>query len=188
MVTNAELRQFIIKKHMKSFKKIMPHVKEKYPEATAQEVKDILHSFIKDPARLKSKRYFNKVFSDHLHAWMMDLLDNSGITPDYNNKLEKEMKEMEKTKHSPIYWYIFININTRFAAVYPLYNKTVDNVIEVLTQFINEHKCVSLTSDKESAFISKKVTEFLTQHNISHYVVLNENHTSMSIMDSFIKH
>ena len=77
----------------------------------------------------------------------MDLLDNSGTTPIYNNKYEKEFHEM--TKSYPIYWYIFININTRFAAAYPLYNKNVDSIIDVLQQFINEHKCVSLTSDKE---------------------------------------
>ena len=187
MVSEEELRHFIKSRHIKSFDKVMPHVKEKYPDVTEKQVKDILKSFIKDPARLNSKRYYNKVFSDHPHAWMMDLLDNSGTTPIYNNKYEKEFHEMA-TKKYPIYWYVFININTRFAAAYPLHNKNATEIIKVLQQFINEHKCVSLTSDKESAFISKQVTNFLTRHNISHYVVLYENHTSMSILDSFIRH
>jgi hypothetical protein len=186
MTDSQELKRFIQKLHLRTFQKIMPHVKEKYPDATEQQVKDIIKSFIHDPKHLNQKQYYNKIFSDHPHAWMCDLLDNSGQTPDYNNKAEKEQKEM--TKEIPMLWFIFININTRYAAAYPVYHKTNEAILDKLKQFLREHKCSSLTSDKESAFISKTITNHLKTNKISQYIVLDNNHTSLAIIDSFIRH
>ena len=181
-----ELKRFIQKLHYRTFNKIYPHVKEQFPDATEEQVKQILKGMIHDPKKLDQRKYYNKIFSDHLHAWMMDLLDNTGQTPDYNNKAEKEAVEM--TKRYPIYWFIFININTRFAVVYPLYHKTTEKIFELIQRFTHEHQCVSLTSDKESAFISEQVSNYLKRNNISQYIVLDNNHTSLAIMDSFIRH
>ena len=80
MTDNEELKHFIQKLHLRTFNKIMPHVSEKYPNATEEQVKDIIKDMIHDPKRLNQKQYYNKIFSDHLHAWQMDLLDNSGQT------------------------------------------------------------------------------------------------------------
>ena len=181
-----ELTRFIHKLHYRTFDKIWPHVQEKFPQATEEQVRAVIKGFVKDPPKLKVKQYFNRIFSDHPHAWMMDLLDNSGTTPEYNNKAEVESEEMKK--EYPIYWIIFINVNTRYAAAYPLYHKDTAHVIEVLRQFLSEHKCSSLTSDKESAFIAKETSTFLKQRNISQYIVLDNNHTSLAIIDSFIRH
>ena len=183
---SISLKKFIHKLHYRTFDKIWPHVHEQYPNATEDEVRDIIKEFVKDPNKLDQKKYYNPIFSDHLHAWMMDLLDNSGQTDDYNNKAEVENKEMNK--EYPIYWFIFININTRFVVTYPLYHKDNQHIIGILRQFLSKYKCASLTSDKESAFISKETTKFLKDNLVSQYIVLEENHTSLSIIDSFIKH
>lgn len=188
--TMNELERFIHKLHYRTFDKIWQHVREdpRFNNVTEQEVKDIIDKFVKDPPKqkLKQEKYFHTIFSDHPHAWMMDLLENTGQTDDYNNKAEVESKEM--TKQYPIYWYIFININTRFAVAYPLYHKDTEHVIAKLRRFINDYKCSSLTSDKESAFIAKETSNLLKQHNISQYIVLEHNHTSLSVIDSFIRH
>lgn len=187
MAEEEELKRFIQKLHLRTFQKIWPHVHEQFPDATEQQVKEILKTFIKDPKRLDQRKYYNKIFSDHLHAWQMDLLDNRGQSPDYNNKAEKELHET--TKQYPEFWLIFININTRFAVAYPIYHKTQTEIFDKLKQFLNDkHKCVSLTSDKESAFVSEPVSNFLKSKGISQYIVLDNNHTSLSIMDSFIRH
>jgi len=186
MADTEELKRFILKLHLRTFNKIFPHVKEKYPDATAEQVKEIIQSFVKDPQHLNQKKYYNKIFSDHPHAWQMDLLDNGGQSPDYNSKAEKEENEMKK--EYPIFWFIFINVNTRFAAVYPIYHKTQDEIFNKLKQFLSSHKCSSLTSDKESSFISPTITNYLKSKNISQYIVLDNNHTSLAIIDSFIKH
>ena len=181
-----DLEHFIQKLHYRTFNKIFPKVQENYPNATEEQVKQIIRNMIHDPKKLDQRKYYNKIFSDHLHAWMMDLLDNKGQTPDYNNKAEKEAVDM--TKRYPIYWFIFININTRYAVVYPIYHKTTAKILSVLQQFTQEHLCSSLTSDKESAFVSEQVSNYLKRNNISQYIVLDDNHTSLSIMDSFIRH
>ena len=38
---STELERFIHKLHLRTFDKIMPHVKEKFPDATPEQVKDI---------------------------------------------------------------------------------------------------------------------------------------------------
>ena len=92
-----ELKRFIQKLHYRTFNKIYPHVKEQFPDATEEQVKQILKGMIHDPKKLDQRKYYNKIFSDHLHAWMMDLLDNTGQTPDYNNKAEKEARKHHET-------------------------------------------------------------------------------------------
>ena len=108
----ADLERFIHKLHYRTFNKIWPHLHEnpQFQDVTEQQVKDIIKGFVKDPPKqkLKQDKYYNKIFSDHPHAWMMDLLENTGQTPEYNNKAEVEAKEM--SKQYPLYWYIFINI------------------------------------------------------------------------------
>ena len=178
--------RFIQKLHYRTFDKVWSHVHERFPDLSEQEVKQILKSFVHDPKKLNQKKYYNKIFSDHPHAWQMDILDNSGLSPDYNNKAKKEEKEMKK--HQPRYWLIFVNVNTRFAAAYPIYRKQANDILPELKDFLREHKCSSLTSDKESAFISKTITNHLLTNKISQYIVLDNNHTSLAIIDSFIRH
>ena len=181
------LEHYIHTLHYRTFDKIWEHVHENYPNATEEEVKSIIkNKFVKDPPKLNVKQYYNKIFSDHPHAWMTDILDNKGQTEIYNDKANKENKEM--MKKYPHYWLIFININTRFVVVYPLIHKNEEEIFKVIKRFVSEHKCVSLTSDKESAFISKDVVKFLKEKHISQFIVLDENHTSLSIVDSFIRH
>ena len=181
-----ELTRFIHKLHYRTFNKIWPHVQQYYPNATEEQVRAIIKSFVKDPPKLKVKQYFNRIFSDHPHAWMMDLLDNAGKVDDYANRETIEAKE--KTKFSPRYWFIFININTRYAVAFPLAEKDKTQVKAALQMFLSAFKCSSLTSDKESAFIAPDVVSFLREHNVSQFIVSDNNHTSLSIIDSFIKH
>lgn len=184
----SELEKFIHKLHYRTFDKIWQHVHERFPQATEQQVKDIIKKFIKDPPKhkLHQEKYFKTIYSDHPHAWMMDLLDNTGQTDDYNNKANVEAKE--RTKLYPNYWYIFININTRFAVAYPLLDKNKQQVLIVLGHFLTQFKCASLTSDKESAFIAPETVRLLRAHNVSQYIVADNNHTSLAIIDSFIRH
>ena len=107
-----ELERFIHKLHYRTFDKIWPHVHEnpRFQGVTEQQVKDIIRNFVKDPPKhkLHQEKYFKAIYSDHPHAWMMDLLENTGQTDDYNNKANVEAKE--HTKQYPNYWYIFINM------------------------------------------------------------------------------
>lgn len=189
MPTQQELESFIYKLHYRTFKKIMPHVKERYgDDVSEQQVRDIIKSFVKDIPQIEKKQriYYNQVFSPHLHSWMWDVLDNKVKTDEYDNKRDKEQAERNKSK--PNYFLMFINTNTRYACAYPLTKRTQENVKQKLDLFLTDHKCVSLTSDKEAAFISNLIKDYLKDKNISQYIVLDDNHSSLSILDSFIRH
>lgn len=186
--SDDEVKHAILKLHYRTFDKVWSHIHRKYSLATKEQVKDVINTLLKDPKRLDQKKYYNPIFSTHPHAWMMDLLDNDGKTEDYPGKAEIEQVGNQHKKQKPNWWYIFININTKFACAYPLKSKKVDDVFSVLKQFLSEHKCVSLTSDKESAFVSDTIVNYCKTKEISQYIVLDGNHTSLSPIDSFIRH
>ena len=51
MAEEEELKRFIQKLHLRTFQKIWPHVHEKFPDATAEQVKDIIKSCVRDPKK-----------------------------------------------------------------------------------------------------------------------------------------
>ena len=63
---STELEKFIHKLHFRTFDKIMPHVKEKFPEATPQQVKEIIKSFVKDPKHLDQRKYYNPILQSNI--------------------------------------------------------------------------------------------------------------------------
>ena len=182
------LERFIHKLHYRTFTKVWPHVHEHFPDATEDQVRGILDSFVKDIPKknLNQKKYYNTIVSDHPHAWMMDILENTGQTDDYNNKDTVEAKE--RTKVSPPYWLILLNVNTRYALAFPLDSKDKLAVKTALIVFLQNFKCKSITSDKESSFVSNEVVGLLTQRGISQYIVPDQNHTTLALIDSFIRH
>ena len=183
-----ELERFIHKLHYRTFTKVWPHVHERFPNVTEDQVRGIIDSFVKDIPKknLNQKEFYNTIVSDHPHAWIMDILDNSGETDNYNNKAQVEANETPKFK--PPYWLIFVNINTRYATAYPLAGRDKEYIMQALQWFLMAFKCRSLTSDAEGAFESKDVVKFQKDKNISQYIVPDQNHTTLSIMDSFIRH
>ena len=56
MSADADLKQFIHKLHLRTFDKVWNHVQEKFPDATEEQVKQILKSFIRDPKNLKHQK------------------------------------------------------------------------------------------------------------------------------------
>ena len=184
------LERFIHKLHYRTFDKVWQHVHEnpQFQNVTEDQVRNIIESFVKDIPKknLDQKKYYNTIVSDHPHAWIMDILDNGGQTDDYNNKAADEAHE--RTKIPPRYWLMFLNVNTRFAVAYPLNAKDTLDVRTALILFLRAFKCKSLTSDKEMAFVSNDVVQLLTNRGISQYIVPDQNHTTLSLMDSFIRH
>ena len=184
------IERYIHKLHYRTFKKVWPHVKAAFGDTPQNEqlTRDILDSFVKDipKKKLDQKKYYNTIVSDHPHAWIMDILDNGGQTDEYNNRDAAEAHE--RSKPSPPYWLMLLNINTRYAVALPLDSKDTLAVRTALLIFLRSFKCRSLTSDKEMSFVSNEVVGLLTQRHISQYIVPDQNHTTLSLIDSFIRH
>ena len=67
-----------------------------------------------------------------------------------------------------------ININSKYAYVYPMKNKNSDTVLKVFKQFLNndvKDKVVNIESDLGSEFISKKFQDLLNENNIKLYLI-----------------
>ena len=98
----------------------------------------------------------------------MDLLDNG--------------KENE-----PRYWFIFIGTNNRYGVALPLNSKNAEDVRDALNIFISEFSPAKLTSDQEKAFMEKRNIELMKENNILLQTVPERNHSSLSLIDRFIR-
>ena len=156
--------------HLRTFRKTLSYLHPKYPEISKEQLKRVIKKILKDPpiSREDLKRK-NPVFANHFGAWMADLLEN------------------QDGCDGPRYFMVFIHVNSRYTAAYPLDGKTTEDLLQILQVFTSEFKCVSLNSDEEMAMVSKKVSELLESQKISQRVVLEQHHESLSIIDRFIR-
>ena len=161
----------IDKTHLRSTRKITPHVKRKHPNVTEQQIKDVNKTRPKDSYSHEPSRYYYPVFANHHHAFQMDLLEQSKDRP----------------PEYPAYFLILININTRYAHAIPTERKTKEAINEILSTFISTHPVTSIVCDDESAFTSKIVLNTLTSHNVSLRIITEQRHSALSIVDRFIR-
>ena len=171
MVSDIELNKYIDKLHLRTFGKIWKHVVLDYGDQVSKvQLKRVLKKRVKDSRKaiVRNKRYMNIVFSDHPYGYVMDLLVN-------------------KSSFKPRYWFVFVNINTRYAFAYPLNNKDKTSVLNVLKMFVKDTKVFSLTGDDEGAFSANDVVKFLTDKHVSLRIVKEQNHGALSIIDRFIR-
>ena len=161
----------IDKTHLRSTRKITPHVKRKHPNVTEQQIKAVNKTRPKDSYSHEPSRYYYPVFANHHHAFQMDLLEQGRERPDT----------------FPAYFLILININTRYAHAIPTERKTKEAINEILSTFISTHPVTSIVCDDESAFTSKIVLNTLTSHNVSLRIITEQRHSALSIVDRFIR-
>ena len=154
----------------RSFDKVYASVKNELPNVRKKEVRKVLMMRKKDKRlrRNQIKPYQIKIFSRSLNTWFMDLLDNG--------------KENE-----PRYWFIFIGTNNRYGVALPLNSKNAEDVRDALNIFISEFSPAKLTSDQEKAFMEKRNIELMKENNILLQTVPERNHSSLSLIDRFIR-
>ena len=164
------MNRLVDETHLNTFRKVWKILHEDHPEITKEQLKRVLSKRLKDPwVNMKElKKQMNPVFANHFGAWMTDLLEN-------------------QAGWEPRYFMIFVHINSRYAAAYPLNGKTKEDLLGVLKTFVDEFKVVSLTSDEEKGLMSNLVRKFLEEKRISQRVVLEHQHESLSIIDRFIR-
>lgn len=118
--------------------------------------------------------YYVHIFSPFRHAYQMDLIDQSR---------DAGGGEMPK------YWYMFINVNTKYAFAYPIDSKTTNDCLIVLKNFLRngDPDCMMLTSDEERAFVSKAFEDYCKKRGVSQRIITQQNHTALSIVDRLIR-
>ena len=169
-MTENQINNFIDSLHFNSFKKVVDEVKKQFPNLKNSEIRNIIKKRIHDKKinTNRKKIYQVKVFSKFPNAWMCDIYDNLA-------------------NHEPRYWYIFINVNTRYAEAYPLRNKTKEEINTVLRQFINRYHPRKLTSDEEAGLVSMVNIDYLKNNKCGLYIIQEKNHSALSLIDRFIR-
>ena len=170
-MNDSAVDRAIDKTHLRTTKRIVPHVKRQHPNVTEQQIKAVNKTRPKDSYSHDPQRYYYPVFANHHHAFQMDLLEQSRERPDT----------------FPAYFLILINVNTRYAHAIPTERKTKEAINEILTEFINAHAITSIVCDDERAFTSKLVLDTLTSHNVSIRIITEQRHSALSIVDRFIR-
>ena len=171
----------IDKTHLRTTRKITPHVKRKHPNVTEQQIKAVNKTRPKDSYSHEPSRYYYPVFANHHHAFQMDLLEQS-----HHGAAERSSSK-DRPPEFPAYFLILININTRYAHAIPTERKTKEAINEILSTFISTHPVTSIVCDDESAFTSKIVLNTLTSHNVSLRIITEQRHSALSIVDRFIR-
>ena len=168
-MTESQINAYIDTLHFNTFKKVASKVKQHFPGITDAEIRNIIKKRIHDKRISKDNKkiYQVKVFSKFPNAWMCDIFDNLA-----NNE--------------PRYWYIFININTRFAEAYPMRNKTKDCINTVLRLFVNKYHPRKITSDEEAGLVSALNVDFLKDNKCGLYIIQEKKHSALSLIDRFI--
>jgi hypothetical protein len=144
-MTDNNVISLIKSSKWKSFNKLYPIVKEKYPNINRKHLhsliaNNIIHD-VKQPTKLNSK-YFNKVYSNHGHSYQMYIFVND-------------------CKHTDIttfpYYLIFINLPNSVVKLIHITDRSIKSVLPALKTIIKNTKIKSLESDEESSFKSKEV-------------------------------
>jgi hypothetical protein len=172
-MTDADIKALILKSKFRELKKVTAYVRKKLPHVSPEAVKRVLETVPHDKYNLGSTdpqtHYYQKIFTPYFGGFQVDLLQQPrGATPPF--------------------FLVCVNVNTRFARVYPLSGKGEAEVLGGLQKFVADAgKVVKIVADKESAWNGKRVTDWLESHGIDSKLIEDEQHTALGIIDRFIR-
>ena len=172
MTSDRQVDIAIDKTHLRNEKQIYPHIQRQYPDVSEQRLHNINETRPKDEFPHRREDYYYPIFSTHPYAFQIDLLEQSAD---------------RDPERYPAFYFILINVNTKYGYAIPIENKNKITINNVLTEFIGEHKMISITCDEESAFKSKLVLQTLTENRISIKFITGKRHSALSAVDRFIK-
>ena len=132
---------------------------------TDDEAKEFLNSKVIHDQRKPQPKYMH-IYSKVPHAYQMDTFFQS----------------------RRVCYLMLININTRKAYAYEMAGKGAKEVLRSLNEFIKvEPECKAITSDQDTAYLSKSVLDFMREHDIIYTTTLDEDHNKLSIINRFMR-
>ena len=168
--TKSTINKEIDKLRFRTFRKVYRIVKKRHPNIKDSELRKIISERLHNrrPSKQIQRVYQVKIFSKFRNSWFTDIYDNTANA-------------------NPRYWQLFINTNTRYVVAYPLQNKTAGAIKNNLEKFIKKFKPRKLTSDEESGLIAKENLELLNNNKCGLYIVSEQQHSTLGIIDRFIR-
>ena len=168
------LSDAIDKLHMKTPEKLHPHITQipGFERTTKKQVKEEVKTMPRNSHPHDEENYYYPTYSNHLHGWEMDLLEQS--------------KSRDRSKY-PAFWLIFININTKFACAIPCEGKTITELKPKIAEVVDTYEIKSLVCDEEPAFMSQACVDMLTAKGCSLKVITDQRHSALAVIDRFIR-
>jgi hypothetical protein len=196
---DEQIRQIILNSHFRNKKKIQHLVRKTYPMTNRQDIDRVLDTIEpKDKYHLKGTdtqtHYYHTIFTPYMGGWQVDLLVQSEYAQDHN--------------HLASYFFVAVNVNTKYAWVSPIKGKTRGDFEKVLGLFIKGMKkliednhvsgmtggkegvvqspVVKIVADKEGGLEACK--EWLKQtYHVDLQTVPSERHSTLGVVDRFIR-
>jgi hypothetical protein len=82
---------------------------------------------------------------------------------------------------------VIININTQYAIVESIPDKSTASILSALKSIFKKLKIKSLESDEEASFVSKLVLKYLKKNGVDYYVATEQRHNNLSIVNRFMR-
>ena len=105
-------------------------------------------------------------------------------------RFQMDLIDMTKfsTRNNGYGWiYFFIDIFTRKIYTYLMKNKSEENILQMLRQFLDKHTPDLIISDNESGFKAKEVQKLLEDNEIIHDMVEPGDHNALGVVDRGIQ-
>jgi hypothetical protein len=154
----------------KTFAKVAPQIKKKFPGVTDKEIREALKTKVKDTyiSPKQQRPLMIKIFANSIGCWFHDIFENQKNT-------------------SPRYFHIFIGANNRYAVANPLPDKNSQTILASYKQFDKRFAPYKLTSDQDSSLLSEECLKFLKSRDILVQSIPDQNHSALGIIDRFIR-
>jgi hypothetical protein len=168
---------------MRDEKKVVHWVRREIPHASEEAIVSVLESLHpKDRYRMSkgehSKHYYYPIYTPFRGGYQMDLLQQSNRTDDARRKY-------------PAYFFIAINVNTRYGYAYPCKNKDTATVLGIIAQWVdevrNEAPLLNISADQEGAWRSKEADDWFKNHSIVLNLIDHDRHSALGVIDRFIR-
>ena len=80
-----------------------------------------------------------------------------------------------------------ININTRFAWIKKIKNKSTNEVLPAIQKFVEEQNPKYIETDKDKCFSDYRTVDYLKNHGVRQKVIIQSLHTDLAIINRFCK-
>jgi hypothetical protein len=183
-MTDAQIKKVILKSHLRGEAKVVPWVREKLPHVSKEKIIEVLQTLRHDKYKLSkgetTKHYYYPIFTPFIGGFQIDLIQSSEKNPRAGGK---------RGEWWDPFWFVAINVNTRYAYAYPMKNKSADEILKCLNEWAAKvkGKIAYISCDNEAGWSGHAVENWLTQRKIKMKIINSDRHTALGIVDRFIR-
>jgi hypothetical protein len=192
-LTDNDIKKLILKSHLRGEKKVIHWVKKQIANEVGnttgvaniseERIKHILENIIpKDRYWLTSseprKHYYYSIFTPFIGGFQIDLIVASKKEnhPDY-----------------PPYYFVAINVNTKYGYAYPMQHKNEAEILRVLNIWEDDVKKVGpgklafISADEEPGWNTDGVEQWLKDRKIQSKLIPSDRHSALGVVDRFVR-